>query len=102
MAGEGDRKENKEFFVGRSDEHGGEHLVAWKEVCKPKEFGVLGIGNVIKRNKALLFKWLWRLPLEHDSMWYKVIISKYGLCSNGWDSNIATRVTYRCPWKFIS
>lgn len=30
------------------------HLVAWNQVCKPKDKGGLGIGNIYLRNKALL------------------------------------------------
>ncbi|KAL5556911.1 hypothetical protein UlMin_039147 [Ulmus minor] len=62
-------------------------LVRWKTVCKPKELGGLGIGNLILRNKALLGKWLWRFPLEQHSLWAAVIRSKYGLDRNGWDTN---------------
>lgn len=40
------------------------HFVAWEQVCRPKELGGLGIGNIIKRNDALLEKWLWRFPLD--------------------------------------
>ena len=35
---------------------GGDHLVAWQVVCKPKEYGRLGIGNIVNCNKALLMK----------------------------------------------
>ena len=31
-----------------------------------------------------------------------VIRSKYGLHPNGWDSNLATRGSFRNPWTFIS
>lgn len=30
------------------------HLVAWEQVCKPKDREGLGIGNICLRNRALL------------------------------------------------
>lgn len=78
------------------------HLVSWEVVTKTKEFGGLGIGNLLLRNKALLGKWWWRFPKEKESLWGKVITSKYGLQRNGWDAGLALRTTFRSPWKFIS
>ncbi|KAH9670663.1 er membrane protein complex subunit 10 [Citrus sinensis] len=50
-----------------------DHLVSWRVVSQPQSKGGLGLGNIINRNKALLGKWLWRLPLEVNSLWYCVI-----------------------------
>lgn len=44
-----------------------DHLVSWEVYCKPKVEGGLGIGHMVHKNVALLGKWLWRFPLEHDS-----------------------------------
>ena len=51
-----------------------------------KRNGGLGLGNLKKKNVALLGKWLWRFPLEQQSFWAKIIKSKYDIQSNGWDS----------------
>lgn len=87
-------------------EAGGEgfqdHSVSWDEVIKDKTKGGLGIRNIGKLKIILLAKWLFRFPLEKDSTWGKVITSKYGLNSNGWDSNIVTRASFWSSWKFIS
>ncbi|KAL5583298.1 hypothetical protein UlMin_015740 [Ulmus minor] len=80
----------REFLWDRDSTGKGRSLVRWKTVCKPKELGGLGIGNLILRNKALLGKWLWRFPLEQHSLWAVVIRSKYGLDRNGWDTNRVT------------
>ncbi|GMN62719.1 hypothetical protein TIFTF001_031795 [Ficus carica] len=71
------------------------------EIIMSKRNGGLGLGNLKKKNVALLDKWLWRFPLEQQSLWAKIIKSKYGIQSNGWDSNVI-RGSFRNPWKFIS
>ena len=77
------------------------HLVAWEEVCKPKELGGLGLVNLGEKNSAPLSKWLWRFPLEKDALWHKFIIAKYGLLDNNWDPASARSSTFRSPWKSI-
>ena len=72
----------RNFLWEGNDEWRCDHLVAWNEVYKPKEFGGLGIGNILKGNKALLIKWLWSFPLEQEPLWEKVIKSKCGLRMN--------------------
>lgn len=57
-------------------------MVGWERVCKPKELGGLEIENIAKRNKEFIMKWLWRFPLERNSLWHKVIKSKYSLSEN--------------------
>ena len=40
------------------------------------------VGDLKARNLALVGKWLWRFPLEQNSLWHTVMKSKYGLQSN--------------------
>ncbi|KAL5539932.1 hypothetical protein UlMin_042971 [Ulmus minor] len=68
----------RQFLWDRDLGGKGRSLVGWKLVCKSKECGGLGIGNLLLRNKALLGKWLWKFPLEQHSLWVAVIRSKYG------------------------
>ena len=51
---------------------------------------------------ALLGKWLWRFPLESESLWHSIIVSKYGKHPNGWDVNVDFNATLRSPWKSIA
>ena len=81
---------------GDGDGDGGDHLVSWKLVARAKSKGGLGIGGLKEMNKAL-FKWLWRFPLEQESIWTKVITSKFGVHSNWWDARVACRSTYWSP-----
>ena len=87
--------DTKETSKGRS-------LVVWDLVTKTKEMGGLGLGNLKKRNVALLGKWLWRFLREQQSLWARIIKSKYGLQNNGWDPNVVTNGSFHNPWKFLS
>ena len=40
--------------------------------------GWLGVRSVVKFNEALLGKWRWRLLVESDCFWVKVLCAKYG------------------------
>lgn len=62
---------NSEGWEGFGDKRG-IHLVNWEVVSRSKEKGGLGIGNLVKRNYALLGNWLWRVPLKRNSLWHAV------------------------------
>ena len=46
----------RDFLREGFDGEVGDHLVAWKQVCLPKIYGGLGVGDLVRRNKSLLFK----------------------------------------------
>jgi hypothetical protein len=52
--------------------------VSWKEVCKPRSQGGLGVREVGKANLSLLIKWRWRLLEKGDALWKEVLVAKYG------------------------
>ncbi|KAL8548914.1 hypothetical protein ACS0TY_007973 [Phlomoides rotata] len=54
--------------------------VGWENICKKKENGGLCIRNLENFNYALVSKWAWRFLNEPDSLWARVIKSKYGGC----------------------
>lgn len=68
----------------------------------PRTGGGLEITILVKNNIALVGKSLWRFTPETETLWHRVIRSKYALQRNGWDANRATLATHACPWKFIS
>ena len=76
--------------------------MAWDLVVRSKETGELGLRNLKKKNLALVGKWFWRFPREQQSLWARVIKSKYGMQNNGWDTKVVTNGSFRNPWKFIS
>ncbi|MCH79506.1 LINE-1 reverse transcriptase like [Trifolium medium] len=52
--------------------------VKWKDVCKPKSQGGLGVRDVGKVNLSLLIKWRWRLLQKEDALWKDILVAKYG------------------------
>uniref|UniRef100_A0A803QNN3 Reverse transcriptase zinc-binding domain-containing protein n=1 Tax=Cannabis sativa TaxID=3483 RepID=A0A803QNN3_CANSA len=92
----------RDFLWKGGDLMGGDHLVSREEVCRPKHEGGLAIGRLDMRNKGLLMKWLWRYPLESNSLRHKVIKSRYGIAENCWDTQSGHRLSPRGPWKDIS
>ena len=71
----------------RFGEERGIHLIKWDVVSRSKEKRGLSIGNLVKRNSALLGKWLF---FERNSLWPAIIKSKYGLHPNSWDMNLVS------------
>ncbi|KAK8713145.1 hypothetical protein V6N13_148368 [Hibiscus sabdariffa] len=53
------------------------HWVRWELLCLPKECGGLWLVDFEVKNRALLNKWLWRYGTESESLWRKVISTKY-------------------------
>ncbi|GAU26515.1 hypothetical protein TSUD_361480 [Trifolium subterraneum] len=52
--------------------------VKWKEVCKPRCQGGLGVRDVGKVNLSLLIKWRWRLLQPEGAFWKELLVAKYG------------------------
>lgn len=53
----------------------GMSLVKWDTVEMPKEWGGLGVGNLLTKNIALLLKWWWRYTKEDETLWKKIVMS---------------------------
>ena len=49
----------------------------WSKVCTPKNSRVLGVRNMLQINQSLLGKWLWRLAMERDTLWRKLVDIEY-------------------------
>ena len=68
----------RDFLWEKVDKRKGPHLINLEVVCGLLDLG-LGIDNVRARNKAFLVKWLKQIHHDYDTLWYKVIITKYRL-----------------------
>jgi hypothetical protein len=53
------------------------HMVDWATVCKPKEFGGLGVLNTRLMNIALMLKWVWKLYQNAEGLWVDLLKAKY-------------------------
>ena len=57
----------------------GQHLVSWVKICRPKAEGGLGIRVSREMNKSLIAKVGWRLLHDKESLWARVLRSKYSV-----------------------
>ncbi|GAU33855.1 hypothetical protein TSUD_66410 [Trifolium subterraneum] len=53
-----------------------------------KEYGGLGVRKLREFNSTSLGKWCWRMLVERDSLWFRVLEARYGmergrLCAGG-------------------
>lgn len=62
-------KIQRQFFWGDTVEKKRLHLIKWEMIAKKKEYGGLGIKNLMVQNLALLAKWWWRFNQEGESLW---------------------------------
>lgn len=75
-------------------------LVAWDTIELPKKLGGLNIGNLQHKNIALLFKWVWRLLIEPNSLWAHVIKNKYSI-NQSFTTLDLQPLSSGGPWRFI-
>jgi hypothetical protein len=52
-------------------------LVAWKQVCLPKDEGGLGVHDIKARNDSFFAKQLWNIHLKVDSLWIRWVDHYY-------------------------
>ena len=65
------------FFWNSTPSHNKIPTTQWQNIAKPKKFGGLGIKNLDIMNKAFTMKHIWRLLIDHNSLWARVLKSKY-------------------------
>jgi hypothetical protein len=70
-----DRVRSRFFWEGVGDKRK-YHMVDWATVCKPKEFGGLGIINTRNMNIALMLKWIWKLYQGAEGLWVDLLKAK--------------------------
>jgi len=58
----------RKFLWGGNREGNHMALVKWEVVQLRKEYGGLGVGDIVVKNAALLFKWWWRFANERNPL----------------------------------
>jgi len=53
--------------------------VDWNTVCRSKEVGGLGLRRIREFNLALLGKWGWTMLEDTESLWFRVLLERYGV-----------------------
>ncbi|XP_023758688.2 uncharacterized protein LOC111907126 [Lactuca sativa] len=81
---------NGEIVKGKAE-------VKWQDICKPKEYGGLGIKNLRRWNDALLAKHVWNVINNKNSLWVQWVRINYIGSRNFWD--ILQKKSMRWTWK---
>ena len=59
----------RRFFWGKREGDRFHPLVKWEIIQLPRKQGGLGVGDMVIKNAAMLFKWWWRFSDENDALW---------------------------------
>ncbi|GKU98532.1 hypothetical protein SLEP1_g11525 [Rubroshorea leprosula] len=91
-------KIHRRFLWGGSE--GGKRVnwVNWRQVCKGKESGGLGVKDLRKFNVALLRKWWGRLMSEGKGLWKTVSYEKYGRAGESTYNMLRGGIQYGSTW----
>ncbi|CAJ2662883.1 unnamed protein product [Trifolium pratense] len=76
------------FFWGGSENLRKVSWINWNTICLRKEYGGLGVRQLREFNLALLGKWCWRMLVDREGLWFRVLAGRYGvvrgrLCEGG-------------------
>ena len=71
------------FFWGGSEEKRKISWVGWSSLCLRREYGGMGVRRLREFNIALFGKWCWRLLVDRDGLWRRVLVARYGVADGG-------------------
>ena len=70
-------KINRQFFWKRFNTDSGLPLVGWDKICRPKQEGGIGLHKISAINLAYQAKLAWKILTNHNSLWVRLMRSKY-------------------------
>ncbi|KAI0510916.1 hypothetical protein KFK09_011527 [Dendrobium nobile] len=68
----------RSFLWHEKDESKGMHYVAWKEICKPRCYGGLGVHSPLDRISSFRSKLAWNFIQKPQSLLHRVLAARYG------------------------
>ncbi|GKB28399.1 RNA-directed DNA polymerase, eukaryota [Tanacetum coccineum] len=68
----------RKFFNGVDNNERKINMIGWKKILAVKRKGGLGVSSFFAYNRALLFKWVWRLRSDQISLWSRLIKAIHG------------------------
>ncbi|CAA7042519.1 unnamed protein product [Microthlaspi erraticum] len=92
----------RDFVWGSTAEKRKQHLLCWDKVCKPKEEGGLGIRKTSLMNIALLAKVGWRVLHDNNSLWSRVLRSKYLIGDIHDTAWLKGKSTWSSTWRSVA
>ncbi|GJU20036.1 RNA-directed DNA polymerase, eukaryota, reverse transcriptase zinc-binding domain protein [Tanacetum coccineum] len=88
----------KAFLWNSGEVSKGKTKIVWKNVCKPKIHGGLGLKDLICWNKALLVKHIWNIANKKDTLWVKWVMGDALLC--GMTIGVCLDMIVNGSWKW--
>lgn len=67
----------RKFWWGAGNSNKFMALKAWKDICKPKDKGSLGIKRFTDINSSLLAKLGWKVATGEETLWTRMLKAKY-------------------------
>ncbi|CAJ2679133.1 unnamed protein product [Trifolium pratense] len=67
------------FFWGGCEDSRKISWVNWNSICLSKESGGLGVRCLREFSQALLGKWCWRMLVDREGLWFRVLAARYGI-----------------------
>lgn len=52
-------------------------MVNWKAVCRPKDYGGLGVIDTKLFHDCLLCKWFWKIDQRKEDLGFRILRAKY-------------------------
>jgi hypothetical protein len=65
------------FWVGKKEVNGGQCMVSWDTICKPTQFGGLGVKDLRLQGLALRVRWCWLRRTDPSRPWQGLPAIKY-------------------------